>query len=680
MQPENTIDAPGLSVGPTVGSMVGPYRLVREIGRGGMGVVFEGVHSEIGQRVAVKLLLPSGSSKPSSTKRFLGEAKALSRVAHPGLVHVLACGEAPNQAPWIAMEYITGQTLRRRMDQHPGGLPIFAAVGFARQIASAIAAVHKAGIVHRDLKPENVLLTRDDEVKLGERAKVLDFGIAKWVDDDAGLTTEGIILGTAGYMAPEQCVGDQSVESPADVYALGIILYECLCGARPFVGPAAAVLRQHLFAEPPPLSTRVPGLPNELHALVSTMIAKEPSLRPSSDDVAYALRSLEDGLAGTPDIGEPTFRSFSPAIEGAITEPNLPTFPSNTGGTTTERAAFSPSNEPVPPTPVARPKQRLVFAAAIAGAAVLGAAGWWTQQKVKSPPAAILPGMVYLAGGTFVMGSSEAELTEACTSLKGGCTPEEKPQLDREKPARSVTVSAFQLDTTEVTNEKYASFLNITANLLDVRDDRDDKYPRFVMDRELGHLLVDLHPDKGGIQKDPTGAYTVRSGRAQLPVVQVTWDGAVQYCRHLGKRLPTEAEWEHAARGPERRLFPWGNEAPRCDGVRSGREDDRACPGLPAELGEVGSSPQDVTPQGVKDLGGNAGEWVQDQFILPYYGDCGSCVNPMVEQTVPLAEDYRIFRGGTFWSVAWLVRGSTRNRWKRTQVMDGVGFRCAVGM
>ena len=164
---------------------------------------------------------------------------------------------------------------------------------------------------------------------------------------------------------------------------------------------------------------------------------------------------------------------------------------------------------------------------------------------------------------------------------------------------------------------------------------------------------------------------------ADRPVVQVTWDGASRYCRHLGKRLPTEAEWELAARGTERRRFPWGDEPPRCDGVAFGREEPVRCPGPPLTVEPVGASTQDVTPTGLRDLGGNAGEWVQDAFVVPYRA-CGSCRDPVVEDAVLLADDVRVFRGGTFLGDAWMTRTTNRSRSSRTSSMAGLGFRCAT--
>jgi len=240
-------------------------------------------------------------------------------------------------------------------------------------------------------------------------------------------------------------------------------------------------------------------------------------------------------------------------------------------------------------------------------------------------------------------------------------------------------VSTFQLDVREVTNREYAAFLNVMASMIGVRDDKDEHYPRFVFEYSSGVDLYDLY-QAGGIVRDPDkplGAqYGARPGMAEWPAVQVTWDGASRYCHHVGKRLPTEAEWELAARGPERRRFPWGDQPPRCDGVVFGRGDPRACPDLPGTFAPVGTSSQDVTPAGVHDLGGNAGEWVQDQF-LGAYGDCGACRDPIaLDGSISRDDDFRIYRGGSVPTVAWGSRTTTRSRSKRSAALLAVGFRC----
>ncbi len=324
------VTAPGTSAEATalredVGSKIGPYRLVRLIGRGGMGVVFEGQHERIGQRAAIKLLAPSlgGELSASAVRRFLTEARALCRVAHPGLVQVFDCGETASGAPWISMEYVDGEVLRARIarrSQEGAGVPSAEAIRAVRQLASAVAALHRAGVIHRDLKPENVMVVADEEAPGGERVKLLDFGIAK-LEGEGTATTEGMVLGTAGYMAPEQCAGGGEVDGAADVYALGVMLFELLAGRRPFLGDAVSVMKQHLFVEPPPIEELVVSLPEEVTALVHAMLAKEPSLRPAVEVVAERLRAFESGDGAVPRPSAGTMEPTGVGLAGERTEP-----------------------------------------------------------------------------------------------------------------------------------------------------------------------------------------------------------------------------------------------------------------------------------------------------------------------------------------------------------------------
>lgn len=657
-----------------VGLLLGSYRVCRFIAQGGMGAVFEAEHAASGERVALKILHSGGrpSISASQRKRFVTETRALLRLSHPSLVRFFDCGETEEGLPWFAMELLSGESLRARIERHTSResfLPAEEIVRIARQIVEAIEAIHAMGVVHRDLKPDNIMLVADSSAPAGERVKVVDFGIAKMLDADTPLTTEGVALGTATYMAPEQCVGNATLDGSADLYAFGVILYELLSGAPPFRGDVATVMRQHIFAAPPPLAPRDPEAPQGLVDLCEALLAKEPSRRPLPSEV-------RDTLASTPITLKR--RSWARDAESTATrtDERVPVRHSALELAPTERREVV-ETENTGQKRSSRP--RWMAAAALLLFTVASAAIFSLRRPAQSTSETpTLPGMVRIAGGRFRMGSSAEEIEAACKTLPGGCAEEEMPQLFREKPIREVEVSSFQIDANEVDNRSFASFLNTLGPELDTREDRDEHFKRFVTERVSGLLLADLHPLAGGIELQSNGLFVPRQGRERLPAVQITWDGASRYCRHLGKRLPTEAEWELAARGKERRTFPWGDKPPQCEGVAFGRGEARGCSDREAKLAPVGSSLLDQTPDGVRDLGGNAGEWVQDQFLLPYYEACGDCVDPVVEKPMPATDDFRIFRGGTFRGVAWVSRGATRSRWRRTDVMDGIGVRCAT--
>jgi hypothetical protein len=280
-----------------IGQQIGSYRVVRKLGEGGMGVVFEGVHEEIERHVAIKILLSGAAANPELAQRFFNEARAVNVIDHPGLVEIFDMGHLHDGAPYIVMELLKGQSLADRIaEAAPRGLLGATALRITRQVASALAAAHARGIVHRDLKPDNVFLVPDPEAAGGERAKVLDFGIAKMAAELApsGLRTSAtVVMGTPAYMAPEQCVSSATVDGKADVYALGVMLYQMLSGRLPFVSEdAGQLLLSHVRDEPPPLSSVAPDVPPNVVAAVEAMLAKDPAARPAMSDVAAKMSEL----------------------------------------------------------------------------------------------------------------------------------------------------------------------------------------------------------------------------------------------------------------------------------------------------------------------------------------------------------------------------------------------------
>jgi serine/threonine-protein kinase len=288
----------------------GRYRLEELIASGGMAQVWQGTDEVLRRRVAVKLLHPHLAADATFVARFRQEAVAAARLAHPGIVSIYdTCSDGGVEA--IVMELVTGHTLRQRLDD-PSPIDPWEAAGLAAQVAEALDAAHRAGLVHRDIKPANVLLCGDG------RVKVADFGIAKAVAE-ADLTQPGLMVGTAKYLAPEQVLGEP-VSPRTDIYSLGVVLYEMLCGRAPFTADTdAATALARLHRDPlRPRQVRA-GVPKVLEDIVGRAMAREPSQRfESAADLRAALLA---GGATTASQGDLTNAVPRPATDRTVTSP-----------------------------------------------------------------------------------------------------------------------------------------------------------------------------------------------------------------------------------------------------------------------------------------------------------------------------------------------------------------------
>jgi serine/threonine-protein kinase len=264
---------------PLIGSKVGNYRLVKQLGAGGMGVVYSAEHELMGKMAAVKLLLPELSAHQDIVGRFFNEAKAATKIQHPGIVDVYDFGYHASGHAYIVMEFLQGQSLTELLKQ---GLQFGRAVDIAWQLASALGAAHKRGIVHRDIKPDNIFVVPDPATPTGDRVKVLDFGIAKLSADDgvSMKTRTGTVMGTPVYMSPEQCRGSGEIDHRSDIYSMGVIMYEMACGQPPFVRNGfGELITAHIIEEPTPLSEVNPSVPGTFDAVVMKCLEKEPQAR-----------------------------------------------------------------------------------------------------------------------------------------------------------------------------------------------------------------------------------------------------------------------------------------------------------------------------------------------------------------------------------------------------------------
>jgi eukaryotic-like serine/threonine-protein kinase len=537
------------------------------------------------------------------------------------------------------MEMVEGTVLRNLIT--PEGMEYQRAVEIICQICEAVQAAHEKKIIHRDLKPDNVIVKRSGAQ---DRVKVLDFGIAKLREADqtessAPQTKVGTIMGTPQYMSPEQCRGIRSedLKPASDVYSIGIIAYELLCGRVPFDGQnALELIDKHKHEPPTHIKTYTPRVPASVSLVVMKTLAKMPEDRwESAERLAQELRiALREARGGKTVPGDPVITEVltGPLWTDQLSSPGQPAadFESNEAKpretVPIEKITSRPTPTPAPvPTPapaqVSQPnwvKRGLISAAVMLLASVVI---YWLANSTQTPlPPNEFAGMNLILGGKFTMGRNDGE--------------------DDERPVRELTVNDYYLDKYEVTNEQYKKFVDATGHRPPLNWNNNSYQP----------------------------------GEALLPVTNVTWRDADAYAKWAKKRLPTEAEWEYAARGGNKGLlYPWGNDW-NPDNANVGRRSLRPFTG--------GSFRNDVSPFGIYDLGGNVSEWVQDNHLVygtttPFITECPEC---------------KVYRGSNYYVVTKVEAKTNTYRWSsspapgsddekmefRDKVGPVVGFRCAA--
>jgi serine/threonine protein kinase/Tol biopolymer transport system component len=337
------------------GTRLGPYEVNAALGAGGMGEVYAATDTRLGRRVALKILPPELARNPERRARFEREARSIARLEHPHICTLHDVGEN-----YLVMELLEGETLAQRLGR--GALPLRDVVRYGSEIAEALERAHRSGVVHRDLKPSNVMLTKSG-------AKLLDFGLAKMsgtvevspdsLTRDPSLTSEGTIVGSFPYMAPEQVEGREA-DARTDVFALGALLYEMATGRRAFEGGThAAVIGAILERQPPPPSSVVPSLPQALDRLIAKCLEKDPDERwQSAKDVAIQLASIADAAVAAPPANPRLV--WMVAVLASIALLLAIAF----GVTTARSRAYAPGIEPssMPAESVIRPPKEWVFA------------------------------------------------------------------------------------------------------------------------------------------------------------------------------------------------------------------------------------------------------------------------------------------------------------------------------
>lgn len=535
----------------------GRYRLEGLLGQGGMSSVYKASDPNLKRTVAIKIIHPHLSTDPTFFGRFEQEASAVAQLRHPHIYQIHDFNQ-DNGTYYMVMEHVEGVTLEARLKALNNAgqrMSLREATHLMAVICDAVDYAHQRGLIHRDLKPSNVMLNPEGEPIL------MDFGIARLMSGQ-NFTATGAAIGTAAYMSPEQARNTQ-IDHRTDIYALGVILYEMVSGRRPFDGDSfVSVLLQHVNDPVPDIREINRNVPPALAQIVEKALAKDPTRRfNSASEMGNALRSINIGSSQQ-------MRSLS----GVMSVPPEPVDPTQVLSPFTSPQAVRPQTQVVPlPTVVAPagPDTGSGTATITAAPAPRGRGRLFLFVGVVG--AILLIGLIVITAVLLLNrgGGRAAETTsQGMVQIPGGSyTVGTDNPGDAYAPAQEITLEPFWLDKRETSNVEYAEF------------------------------LVDV----GDVVPSTWSGDTFPAGQEAYPVQGISFDMATDYCDWLGKRLPTEAEWEVAARGREGFLYPWGDTASAVTLPRSNTY-------------PVGTVSQNRSPFGLYDMAGNVWEWVTEPY------------------------------------------------------------------
>jgi len=689
---------------------LGEYFAFEQIGLGSMAQVYKALQPSMDRMVAIKIIASTFSDDPHFVARFRREAQIVAALEHPHILPVIDFGEQ-DETLYLVMRYVNGGTLHDLIQKGP--LPPQTALRYLTEIGEALDYAHGSGIVHRDIKPKNVLLDAQGN------PFIADFGLAKLIAG-GGLTGSGRqgMIGTPHYMSPEQARG-QPVDGRSDLYSLGVVLYEMLTGQVPYdADSTVGIIMKHIGEEIPRVSQVNPNLPPALDIVLARALAKAPGDRyPRARDLAEAvaqalgasvltvptlprsgqktksslglsgifrdlrrrlssvswLTSLSRGLGWTQPIftrvrNWPRERRQSLMILSSVVTLAVVAFAFFSRAT---RAPLPVSTlTPTAPVPATEASPQVTAKPTIA--ATLATAGPATNPpNATATPALPTPGkpgataiwktdlmpMLFVSAGNFLLGSADSDSMSH---------EDEKPQL-------VVYLDAFWIDQTEVTVAQFQDFVNATS---------------YVTDAERGCCAGD-YAKVGGMVLVP-GAVFAKTANWKLPegsgaavalprrpVVQVSWNDAAAYCQWAGRRLPTEAEWDKAARGTQGLIYPWGNAFKEgltnfCDKNCGANWHNINYDDASGRTSNVGLFPKGASPYGALDMSGNVWEWVNDFYDFRGYYRFPTANPPGLSGTA------HVIRGGSWADTLDRVRASAR----ASNLPDGrdnaTGFRCAA--
>ena len=592
------------------------YEVLQWIGGGGMAEVFQARHRGHGGLFAVKVLADHLARDPAIVGRFLQEARTAATLSgHPNIVSIFDIG-AGSGLHYLIMQYVDGEDFSSYLERK-GNLSPLEAVQVVTQVTKALVWAHSKGVIHRDLKPANVRLDPYG------RVVVLDFGIAKASDAPSALTSMGERLGTPYYMSPEQIRGE-TCDHRSDLYSLGILFFELLTGKTPFSGENyRAIEYAQLFSPAPSPGDFVPSIGAEYCQIVRRLLEKVPAARyQSAAELHDELKVLRSG-SGTTELRPLTQEQIAAAAREAGPAP--PELEKTRADATVRRVA---APEERLPAAVGKKKSNLVLGGIAATIlCALGVNLYLARTSGSGPTAGtetagpVLPSRIDMPTGAMV-------LVPAGAFLFGEASRESA------NPPQPVSLPDFYVDAGEVSNAAYNQFCNATG-----------LPPPEAPPWDAGYFL----------------------GKPNHPVVNVSLEEGKAFAEWAGKRLPTEQEWEKAARGSDGRIFPWGGSAPVREANLGGAADgyEHSAP--------VDAFSQGASPYGARNMAGNVWEWT----ITSY---------PATEQELAdlqahmpgAGKQWSVIKGGSFaprtdelWLRAYMRRG-----FPVTGRSPFIGFRC----
>ncbi len=627
----------------TPDSMLGRYRVEREVGAGGMGVVYRAYDTQLRRPVALKVLSPAYRLSPARRERLLREARAASALSHPNIV---AIHEVDTSAglDFIAMEFIDGQSLDRLIPA--GGLPLETALDYATQIAEGLAKAHSSGVIHRDLKPRNVMVTRPEAGGGAAVLKLLDFGLARRVSlthtSGSGLTAEGEILGTPPYMSPEQAAG-KPVDVRTDVFSFGALLYEMLTGIAAFRRDSTiSTLVAVLHDDPPPVERVRRDVPADLRRVLRRCLEKDPEARYSSGAALRADLAACRSRFNERSMGWRALLLRPRVLAAAAVLVLLLLFAGTWLGIRNARARWA-RNVALPETArlIAAGQMDDAFRLArraerfIPGDAELrrlkeqcstptavdtvppGAEVFWKSYRLpgdaweplgKSPVRNALVPRRYLRWRIVKPGFEPLEAAGfGASPLSATLTPAgQNPGMVRipaatfvfRPPTYTVALGDFWLDTREVTNREYKRFIDAGG----YQNPRFWKQPFVENGKTLSweEAMTRLRDATGRPGPSTWEVSSYPEGQDDFPVAGVSWYEAAAYAEFAGKELPTIYHWRKAAVGTNNyEVMEFSNFAGRG----------------PVKTGSLPS----LTPYGNYDMAGNVKEWCWNETIRGRY-------------------------------------------------------------